>query len=469
MEIMSESSDVGQCTKGFITDTSVLLHDPEAIFSLTKDRENFVVIPLCVLEELDRVKRDSGEKGFNARQIARELDELRKNGKESLKNGVRVAGDKGIVLVDYNGGRVKDFWPDLEENNDNKILVIAKKWQDKKPDGHIVVVTKDINMRLKADAVGIRANDYNQDKIPGSAKDLYSGWRKIEIDDSGILTDLCQKGEVQASHLASFADIDSFFPNQSCEVCCFSKYQLAVFKKSAGVFRYVAKPSKIENGRSDEKIRPRNDGQALLYELLKDASIPLVTVRGRAGTGKSLITLMSGWQQLEKVYSFLLVYKPIIEVGKTTLGLLPGDLQEKMEPWEAAIYDSFNLIIEQKKESKRDYSARSIIRELLAKGIMEISPISHIRGRSLNDSFIVVDEAQNLTPHEVKTLITRVGKNSKIVLIGDIEQIDNPYLDSTSNGLSRAVEKLKNRELAAHITLTQGERSELAELAACLM
>jgi PhoH-like ATPase len=469
MEMMNEASELDQCTKGFVTDTSVLLHDPGAIFSLTKDRENFVVIPLCVLEELDRVKRDSGEKGFNARQIARELDELRESGNKSLKIGVRVAGDKGVVLVDYNGGRVKDSWPDLEESNDNKILAIAKKWQEKKPDSHIAVVTKDINMRLKADAVGIRANDYNQDKILGSAKDLYSGWRRIEIDDSGILTDLCQKGEVQASRLAPFADIDSFFPNQSCEVYCFGKYQLAIFKKTAGLFRYVAKPMKIENGRGNGKIKPRNDGQALLYELLKDPSIPLVTVRGRAGTGKSLIALLSGWQQLQDVYSFLLVYKPIIEVGKTTLGLLPGDLQEKMEPWEAAVYDSFNLIIEQKEDNKRDYSARSVIKDLLLKGIMEISPISHIRGRSLNDSFIVVDEAQNLTPHEVKTLITRVGKNSKIVLTGDIEQIDNPYLDGASNGLSRAVEKLKNRELAAHITLTQGERSELAELAACLM
>ncbi|MBI4101616.1 MAG: PhoH family protein [Candidatus Nealsonbacteria bacterium] len=465
------ASEVDQCVKGYVVDASVLLHDPDAVSNLAKDPENFVVIPLCVLEELDRAKRDSGEKGFNARQVARMLDDLRRDGQESLKSGVRIGKDKGIILVDHDGDGIKQLSPELEDSNDNRILVIAKKWQDAKPDRPIAIVTKDINMRLKADAVGILANDYRQDKAVRDITQLYSGWMTIQVGDPSILTDLGPGRELQADRLAEFTDLSSLFPNQCCEIHCGSKYQLAVFKKRAGIFRYVAKPQKSDVEWKNERVKPKNDGQALLAHLLRDPSIPLITVKGRAGTGKSLITFAMGYKQLSKAYRFLLIYKPIIEVGEKTLGLLPGDLQEKMEPWEAAVYDSFNLILGHDGENngQENHSARTIIQDFLETGMMEISPISYIRGRSLNNAFIVVDEAQNLTPHEVKTLITRVGKDSKIVLAGDVEQIDNTYVDATSNGLSRAVELLKNHELAAHITLTQGERSELAELAACLM
>lgn len=469
------NSEVGQCTKGFVVDTSVLLHDPEAISTLAKDPENFVVVPLGVLEELDQAKRDSGEKGFNARQIARMLDDLRQDGQRSLKSGVRIGPNRGIVIVDHDGNGIKDLSPDLEDSNDNKVLVIARKWQVSKTERPITIVTKDINMRLKADALGIPANDYRQDKAVRNVQDMYSGWQELEVDDpsgKNALAELPQKKEISADRLAKSVDLSSLFPNQCCQISWDGKYLLAVYKKKAGVFRHILKPAKFEGKGS---VKPINDRQIALYHLLCDPDIPLVTVRGRAGTGKSLITFAAGHEQFVKDrYPFFLIYKPIIEVGERTLGLLPGDLQEKMAPWESAIYDSFHLILTESRPRREDVdgdrrSARSIIEDHLQTGKMEISPISHVRGRSLNGAYIVVDEAQNLTPHEAKTLITRVGKGSKIVLVGDIEQIDSLYLDPTSNGLSRTVECLKNHELAAHITLTQGERSELAELAASLM
>lgn len=230
----------------------------------------------------------------------------------------------------------------------------------------------------------------------------------------------------------------------------------------------MLKPNKMEGISKETDVRPINDGQAFLYDLLCDKAVPLVTVRGIAGTGKSLITFLAGYEQFCKkdLYKFLLIYKPIIEVGDRTLGFLPGDLHEKMDPWEAAIYDNFNLILG---SNGNESSARTTLESFIQAGKMEISPISFIRGRSLNNAFIIVDEAQNLTPHEVKTLVTRVGKDSKIVLVGDIEQIDTPYLDPTSNGLSKTIELLKNKELAGHVTLVKSERSELAELAARLM
>ncbi|MDO8424763.1 MAG: PhoH family protein, partial [bacterium] len=323
------------------------------------------------------------------------------------------------------------------------------------------------------DAVGIRANDYQRDKAVQRADELYTGWAEIRVKDPAemtVLPSLAQKGKISADCLAGSVDLQTLFPNQCCQIYCGEKYLLAVYKKAKGLFEHVAKPLKTEDG---GKIKPANDRQALLSHLLRDPSIPIVTVLGTAGTGKSLIAFWAGYDQFRRnVYESLLVYKPIVEVGERTLGLLPGDLQEKMEPWKLPIYDSFNLILGNGNGSGKEdghFSARDVIEEYLQKGMMEIAPLSHIRGRSLNRSFIIVEETQNLSPHEVKTVVTRLAKGSKIVLVGDVEQIDNPYLSATSTGLSRAVEITKDSELAGHITLTECKRSDVAALFANLM
>lgn len=471
--------EIKDCSKVFVVDTSVLIHDPDAIQTLGRDPENLVVIPLCILEELDRHKGDQGEKGYNCRAAVRMLDDLREDGKKSLKAGVQIAPGKGFVLVDYDGGKVKAIWPDLTESNDNKVLVVAKKWQEKGGGKKAAVVTKDINIRLKADAVGISAENYMSDKVVANISQLYSGWAEFILVDKeiGAISDLARLKEIPADALKNSIDLKSLFPNQCCKIYYDGeKYALAIFKKKEKLFRFVSKAKRPEERMKNDGIKPINDGQALLYSLLRDPSISLVTVGGKAGTGKSLIAFLAGREQVivKDDFQSLLIYKPIIEVGKTTLGLLPGDLKEKMEPWMAAVFDNLNLIFRSEREKADDFhtkpnSAKSIIADMMENGIIEIAPISHIRGRSLNRAFIVIDEAQNLSPHEIKTLVTRAGSGSKVVLAGDTDQIDNPYLDSTSNGLSRAIEKFKNEELAAHITLLEGERSELAELAANIM
>lgn len=471
--------EIKDCSKIFIVDTSVLIHDPNAIRILARDPENLVVIPLRILEELDNNKSEPGEKGYNCRASIRMLDDLHEGGSRSLKAGVRITPNGGFILVDHNGNSVKALWPDLEEKTDNKVLVIAKKWQDKEPGKKVVIVSKNFNIRLKANAVGMKAEDYMSDKIAVNINELYSGFTEINVRDTskfGVMSDLARLKTIPASVLEGIVDLNSLFPNQCCRINCEDKYLLAIFKKRAGVFQYVLKPKRQEDGGKNESIKPINDGQALLYALLTDQSIRLVTVGGRAGTGKSLIAFLAGWEQVKKDdYESLSIVKPIIEVGKTTLGFLPGTLEEKMEPWMAAVFDNLNLIFRSEKEKVSDdfhskpNSAKSIIIGLMERGIIEIVPISHMRGRSLNNEFIIVDEAQNLSPHEVKTIVTRPGRGSKVILAGDIDQIDNPYLDSTSNGLSRAIGKLRGHELVAHINLIEGERSELAKLAANIL
>lgn len=462
------SAEVQQCSKALTVDTSVFLHDPNAINFLGKDPENLVVIPLCVMEQIDHAKKNPGQKGFNARQVARILDEFRQKSQQSFYSGVRIGEGKGIVLIDYNGHGIKDLSQDLEDNVDNKILVIAHKWQKIKKEA--MLVTKDSIMRLKADALGINTDDYREDKIVQNADELYTGWAEIIIPDSEEkdILGMLAKGSISASKLVKHIDLDYLMPNQCCEIRRGDKYQLAIYKKARGIFEYVPKPKPEENG----EVKPVNDRQAVLLHLLQDPTIQVVTVGGTAGTGKSLISFLAGYGLfVSDVYDSLIIYKPIVEVGgERTLGFLPGDMQEKMEPWKLPIYDSLNLILRnEKRKGFEKTSVRDTIEVFLEKGTMEISPLSYIRGRSLSRSFVIVDEAQNLTPHEVKTAVTRLTKGSKMVLIGDVEQIDNNFLNATSNGLARAIEVGKDSEVTAHVTLTECRRIEAVALFASRM
>jgi PhoH-like ATPase len=462
--------------KAFVVHISVLRHDPGALNILGKDETNLVVIPLCTIEEFSRYKSDDGEAGINIRAVANTIDDLCQKPNASLTEGVQLGEGKGFLIVAGDGHGVKKFWPDLEETNDNRILVIARMWREKMPGAEkVVIISKDINIRIKAMSVGIEAEDYKQDKVG----DLYSGYREIVVDDSevGNLLNLHVRGRVlSAEMLFRSLGKEPLVPNQCFKIYhdkARSKYELAVYKKDQGAFKVVDKFS----GGNKEGIRPRNDKQALFYHLLYDDSIDFVTAKGTAGTGKSLIAFLAGYEQFKKgKYKNLLIFKPIIEVGKRTLGYLPGDLQEKMAPWERAIYDNLKLIIGDNDPGNKDHgtgkksgSAEETIQEYIQLGQMEINPISYIRGRSLNDSFVIVDETQNLEPSEVKTVITRPGENTKVVLVGDVEQIDNPITDRSSNGLTRAIHAFMGYELKAHIDLTQGERSRLAELAAKVM
>lgn len=454
-------------TKVFVLDTSVLVHDPNVVENLG---DNIVVIPIWVIEELDKLKREP-DVGSNARLASRGLDEYRKKG--FLTDGV-ATNNRGTVFVNYSGDDFSVLPIGLEHNNDNRIIVVAKKWQDKNPSHAVTVVSKDVNLRLKANSCGIASDDYLFDKNISSPDELYSGTKLVDVSNSelDIVGGLKERPQ-EAVKLSSIEihENSDLLPNQ----CCIlknskEKIALAIFKNLQSAFFSVrANFPQVPK----ESVHPINDEQWLAYALLMDQSISLVTLVGAPGSGKTLISLLAGYHQLETRYSQILVYRPHIELGKS-LGYLPGTIQEKFQPWMHPISDNFNLILRtpiknpkgaSKSEKKEEVSAY----DFMDRNLLEISPITFIRGRSIHQKFVIIDEAQNLTPHEVKTIITRIGQDSKIVLTGDPSQIDKPFLDSVSNGLSYVVQRFAGQEIYGHITMKKTERSKLAELAARLL
>ena len=442
--------------KNFVFDTNVLLTDPMAIF---KFQDNNIIIPIVVLEELDQFKRQIDELGRSARQVNRYLDELRKKG--SLAKGVEI-GEGGSLRIDVSGEESILPTSLLGKKKDNIILATAYQLHRDHPQISTIFVTKDINLRLKADALGMKAVDY---EIEGKVdiNELDPGFSKMEIPSSEFEKLLSQK----------WLNLeDGFFPNQL----------VILVNKSA--------PEKLAYARYDEKqkkvsllpdysqgafgIKPRNPEQYLTMELLMNPEIQLVALLGKAGTGKTLLALAGGLEQiLEKNnYQRLLVSRPIFPMGKE-IGFLPGDIQEKMFPWMQPIFDNLDFIF-QRKQFREEPEGKRMRREdkvpgyqdLLHFGIIQVEALTYIRGRSIPNQFIIIDEGQNLTPHEAKTIITRAGEGAKIVFTGDPYQIDHPYLDSSSNSLSYLVQKLKGEPIFGHLFLQKGERSPLAELAA---
>jgi len=437
--------------KNFILDTNVLLHDPQALF---KFQDNDIIVPITVIEEVDRFKKDSNETGRNARQISRILDTMREKG--SLAEGIVLPGGGTLRVEMFSESYFLALPVELRgQSGDNRILGTALNIRDRHPDHQLIFVTKDTNLRIKADALGLVAEDYESDKI--DIQDLYSGTRTIEMSAEAI-DRFYGQGWLEAP--------EGVVPNEFISIVDSAN------PSHTAVCRYDAETSKIVPVRKVPKegiwsLFARNREQSFALDVLMDDSIKLVTLVGKAGTGKTLLAIAAGLHKVaeENIYNRLLVSRPVFPMGKD-LGFLPGDIEEKLTPWMQPIFDNVELLISGHEAEKRHSKG---YKELMAMGLLDIEPLTYIRGRSIPKQYLIVDEAQNLTPHEIKTIVTRVGEGTKIILTGDPYQIDNPYVDSSSNGLTYLVEKFRNEKIAAHVTLTKGERSELAELAANLL
>ena len=421
--------------KTFIVDTSVLLYDKHSIHSFPGCD---VVIPLVVLDELESFKDKTGILGEYARYINRFLDDLRQSG--NLHDGIEIFNNQ-TIRVEIDPGSI--IPPGLDETiADNKIIAVAIELS-KKDEQNVTVITKDINFRVKCDALGIDSEDYYKDQVSITKQQLYTGFKDLDNIERGVIDKFYEYGEVNK------ADIDAdVYPNQFIVGKCGKKSMMGIVKnKKINQIKYKMSES--------APVHPRNKEQKFALCLLQDSSIPLVTITGIAGSGKTFLTLMSGMSGIyEKQYKRIVITRSIQPVGRD-LGYLPGDINDKMSPWLYPIMDNF-------RDSFSDVTYFEMMRE---KGQIEIAPLAFIRGRTFNDAFIIVDEAQNATIHELKTIITRVGTGSKIVLIGDTDQVDTPYIDTFSNGLTIITEKFKKESLAGHIKLEKGERSKLATLA----
>jgi len=438
--------------KFFILDTNVLLHDPQALF---KFQDNTIIIPITVIEEIDRFKKDMNETGRNARSISRILDMLREKG--SLSTGVSLP-EGGTLRVELCEEQALNRMPkDLrDDKGDNRILAVAQATHERFPDETVIFVTKDTNLRIKADAIGLVAEDYESDKV--DIQELYAGARNLEME-SDVIDRFYGQGWLEAPA--------GLLPNEYATlVDAGNPSHTALCRFDAALGRVV--PVRKVPKEGIWSIFARNREQQFALDALVDDSIKLVSLVGKAGTGKTLLAIAAGLQKVaeENVYNRLLVSRPVFPMGKD-LGFLPGDIEEKLTPWMQPIFDNVELLISGHESDKRH--SNKGYKELMAMGLLDIEPLTYIRGRSIPNQYLIVDEAQNLTPHEIKTIVTRAGEGTKIILTGDPYQIDNPYVDSSSNGLSYLVERFKNERITAHITLTRGERSELAELAANLL
>jgi PhoH-like ATPase len=431
--------------KHFVLDTNILLHDPRAISQFA---DNEVVIPIFVIEEIDNFKKEASELGRNAREVARLLDQLRADGAR-LSDGAPLANG-GILRV---VSAARSVPTTLRESQiaDYLILMVALDVRDANKGEQTIFVTKDVNLRIRADSLGLTSMDFEAEKI--DIDELYSGM--IDLPVSG-------------------ADVDAFYSQNTLDLTestlKANQYVLLRDRDAAshsalgrfdGATRKLVPLRKIKEGIWG--IRPRNKEQHCALDLLLADDIKLVTLVGKAGTGKTMLALAAGLQKVveEQLYAKMLVSRPIFPLGRD-VGYLPGTIEDKLNPWMQPIYDNVEYLMGLSKTERK--SGRSY-QELIDMGFVEIEPLTYIRGRSIPNQFIIVDEAQNLTPHEVKTIITRVGEATKVILTGDPYQIDNPYVDATSNGLTTVVEKFKGEAVAGHVTLSKGERSALAELA----
>ncbi len=438
--------------KLFVLDTNVLLHEPRAIFSF---QDNDVVIPIVVIEELDKFKKGIDEMGRNARQVSRILDEYRQKGK--LSQGVQVEGG-GNLRVELNHQSPQHLPNELISTKaDNRILATALNLSRSQSAVPVILVTKDTNLRIKADALGLTAEDYETDTV--TIDELYAGETELTVAPDAI-DEFYTRGELTGPH-------GNLSPNQ-----------FVLLKNSAS-------PSQTALARYNQQknalvplvgvkhgvwgITARNKQQQFAFDLLLNDEIRLVTLVGKAGTGKTLLALAAGLERTieARVFQRLVVSRPVFPLGKD-IGYLPGDIEEKLRPWMQPIRDNLDFLTGTSTMAARG-KGRKDLQSLFDLGMIEVEPLTYIRGRSMPNQYIIVDEAQNLTPHELKTIITRAGEGTKVVLTGDPYQIDNPYIDSSSNGLTFVVDRFKEEPIAGHITLIKGERSDLAELAATLL
>jgi len=439
--------------KNFVLDTNVLLHDPRSLFAFD---DNNVVVPIYVIEEIDNFKRDLSSLGRNARAVARSLDDFRVQGR--LREGVSIGAGKGRIRVLFTERQLPPELRNGHSTTDDRILAVALDLREHEKDMPTVFVSKDTNLRIRADAMGLRTEDYDAEGV--AIDELWSGVAEVEVEPEAV-NQFYSQGAVPLA-----AGVEPPPPNEFVVLRDRANAQhSALGKFSATRQAYVPLIKLPKEGIWG--IRPRNKEQSFALDLLLNDDIRLVTIVGKAGTGKTLLAIASGLHKTmeESAYQKLLVSRPIFPLGRD-IGYLPGDVEEKLNPWMQPIFDNVEYLMNLSRAEKklgRGYH------ELVDLGILEIEPLTYIRGRSIPNQYMIVDEAQNLTPHEVKTIITRVGDGTKIVLTGDPYQIDNPYVDQTNNGLVHVVNRFQSEKLAAHITMSKGERSPLAELAANLL
>ncbi len=438
----------GRCDRKIVVDTNVILFDALAI---NKFKNADIYIPFSVIEEIDRFKRDLGENGRNARHFSRFVDVLRDQG--SLAQGVALETSKSFVFVisDFNfTGLPKEMNISIP---DHRILATAFTLKSENPKAEVELVTKDINLRIKADVFGIDARDYDPENT--HLEDMYKGIKEIELNPE---------------------QIDSFYKNRGLEL----NEEFKFFANQYLIMRDKANANHSAIGRFDEKagrivplispaesiwgIHPRNMEQSFAFDALLNDEMLFVSLVGKAGTGKTLLALAAGLHKTldEGRFQRLLVSRPIFPMGRD-IGYLPGDVEQKLNPWMQPIFDNVEFLL------GADKKAAGRAQELINQGMLNIEPLTYIRGRSIPNQYLIVDESQNLTPHEIKTIVTRAGQGTKVVLTGDCYQIDNPYIDASNSGLTYSVERFKGQKISAHVSLSKGERSELAELAANIL
>ncbi len=439
--------------KTYVLDTNVVLHDPLAVY---KFEDNTVVLPIFVIEEVDQFKKELSELGQNARHVARILDDLRNQNGHTLDQGVAIESTGGELRVAVPA----DSMPRRAHGPgemDRAILEMALQLRNQEPERPLVFVTMDTNLRIRADALGLRAETYEGGRV--SIDELHSGVCTIDVEGETV-DRLARRELIEAESLDA-----------------------ELYPQAGVVLRNAERPRHTALGRFDPnsgmvvplrvgregvwRVRPRNLEQYFALDMLLSPDVHLLTLVGKAGTGKTLLAIAAGLQSVvqDGTYSRMLVSRPIFPMGRD-VGYLPGTIEEKLNPWMQPIFDNLEYIFS---SGRGRMSEHRNYEELVASGVIQIEPLTYIRGRSLPHQFLIIDEAQNLTPHQVKTVITRCGADTKIILTGDPYQIDNPYVDAASNGLTVVAQRFRNERIGAHVTLVKGERSELAERATELL
>ena len=436
--------------KLFVIDTNVVLHDSTCIHQF---EENDIVVPISVLEELDHFKRGNEQLHFNAREFLRQLDELSNQKSTDDSNLQDQKQGKVRVVVNHN------WHPDVEaafqeDCPDHRILNCAYKLSNNNSERETILISKDTNMRLKARSLGITAEDYTTDRIM-NLDSVYTGSRLVEDAPGAAIETLINTGQIG---LPAFPSITKPKANENFIIRNGTKSALATYNAIEDKILRVEKMPAYG-------ILPRNAEQSFALHMVTDNKVQLVTLSGKAGTGKTLIAL-AGALKCKSDYRTIYLARPIVPLSNRDLGFLPGDIQSKMDPYMQPLFDNLSVIRHQFRAKDKRVKK---INQMLEDEKLLITPLAYIRGRSLQRSFFIVDEAQNLTPHEVKTIITRAGDGTKIVFTGDIQQIDHPYLDKRSNGLTYLISRMKDQDMYAHITLEKGERSQLADLASELL
>jgi len=437
--------------KIFIVDTNVVLHDFRCIY---KFQENDVIVPIVVLEELDKLKKGSDLISYNAREFSRELDKL--SGKQMFKKGVSLGKNLGKLFVETGkeySKKLAESFP--EKTPDHRILAIADYICNNNSNRIVILITKDINLRMKAKSLGIEAQDYESDKVQ-NLNQVNDVIPTIEGFDTALISKLYEEPmgvDVNEFKFKTQPVAHQYFILKNTKLSVLAHYD-----------PFTKMVNRVEKTRA-YSIEPRNAEQTFALDALFRPTVQLVALTGRAGTGKTLLALAAALHS-RKQYAQILLARPIVPLANRDLGYLPGDVNDKIGPYMQPLFDNLGVIKHKFKPESAEYKK---IDEYLKDDTLVITPLAFIRGRSLSNVFFIIDEAQNLTPHEVKTIITRAGEGTKMIFTGDVEQIDSPYLDSKSNGLTYLTDKMKGQELFAHVNLIRGERSYLAELASNIL